>query len=66
MQTQMAYACYGLLRRYFINDKGNEITTGLVKENEYAADKASLPYRIRLTSRWMKAISKRESTTFLS
>lgn len=38
VQTQMGYVCYGLLRRYFINDKGSEITTGFVKENEYATD----------------------------
>ena len=34
----MGYVCEGLLRRYYINEKGNKITTGFVKENEYATD----------------------------
>ena len=38
VQTQMAFVCQGLLRRYFINEKGNEITTGFTKENQYATD----------------------------
>lgn len=38
IQRNMAYVCEGLLRRYYINEKGNKITTGFVKENEYATD----------------------------
>ncbi|GAA5022525.1 DNA-binding protein [Marivirga lumbricoides] len=38
IQTHMGYVCEGLLRRYYINEKGNKITTGFVKENEYATD----------------------------
>lgn len=38
IQKTMGYVCKGLLRRYFVNDKGNRITTGFVKENEYATD----------------------------
>lgn len=38
IQKRMGYVCQGLLRRYYINDKGNRITTGFVKENEYATD----------------------------
>jgi len=38
VQTAMGFVCEGLLRRYYINEKGKTITTGFVKENEYAAD----------------------------
>ncbi|MFN3137421.1 MAG: Crp/Fnr family transcriptional regulator [Allomuricauda sp.] len=38
VQTTMGYVSKGLLRRYYINDKGKSITTGFVKENEYATD----------------------------
>jgi len=38
IQKKMGYVCKGLLRRYYVNDKGNRITTGFVKENEYATD----------------------------
>lgn len=38
IQKNMGYVCKGLLRRYYINDNGNKITTGFVKENEYATD----------------------------
>lgn len=38
VQTQMGYVCSGLFRRYYINEKGNEITTGFTKENEYVTD----------------------------
>ncbi|MDF0708470.1 Crp/Fnr family transcriptional regulator [Flagellimonas okinawensis] len=37
-QKNMGFVCQGLLRRYYINDKGKSITTGFVKENEYATD----------------------------
>nr|WP_321413002.1 Crp/Fnr family transcriptional regulator [uncultured Allomuricauda sp.] len=38
IQKKMGFVCRGLLRRYYINDKGKTITTGFVKENEYATD----------------------------
>tara|TARA_R110001583_G_scaffold21194_4_gene80631 strand:- start:18027 stop:18617 length:591 start_codon:yes stop_codon:yes gene_type:complete len=38
IQTKMGFVCKGLLRRYYINDKGNSITTGFVNENKYATD----------------------------
>lgn len=38
IQKNMGYVCTGLLRRYYINDNRNKITTGFVKENEYATD----------------------------
>ncbi len=38
VQTNMGFVSKGLLRRYYINQKGNEITTGFIKEKEYAAD----------------------------
>lgn len=37
-QTQMGFVSYGLLRRYYINEKANDITTGFVKENEFVTD----------------------------
>ena len=38
IQTHMGFVCCGLLRRFFSNEKGNEITTGFTKENEYVTD----------------------------
>lgn len=38
IQKKMGFVCKGLLRRYYINEKGKTITTGFVKENEYATD----------------------------
>lgn len=38
IQKKMGFVCKGLLRRYFINDKGNKITTGFINENNYATD----------------------------
>lgn len=38
IQRHMGYVCKGLLRRYYINEKGNKITTGFAKEFEYATD----------------------------
>nr|WP_297787938.1 Crp/Fnr family transcriptional regulator [uncultured Allomuricauda sp.] len=38
VQKKMGYVCKGLLRRYYNNEKGKSITTGFVKENEYATD----------------------------
>ncbi|WP_299218511.1 Crp/Fnr family transcriptional regulator [uncultured Aquimarina sp.] len=38
VQKEVAFVCKGLLRRYYINEKGNKITTGFVNENNYATD----------------------------
>lgn len=38
IQNEIGYVCEGLLRRYFINEKGTEITTGFINENKYATD----------------------------
>lgn len=38
IQKEMGYVSAGLLRRYYIDQRGKEITTGFVKENEYATD----------------------------
>ena len=34
----MGFICSGLIRRFYINEKGNQITTGFTKENEYITD----------------------------
>ncbi|AGA79359.1 Crp/Fnr family transcriptional regulator [Echinicola vietnamensis] len=38
IQHDMGFVYEGLCRRFFINDKGNEITTGFIQENEYVTD----------------------------
>ncbi|UII19934.1 Crp/Fnr family transcriptional regulator [Fulvivirga ligni] len=38
IQTGMGYVSQGLLRRYYINENGNQITTGFTKEDEYVTD----------------------------
>ncbi|RKN02702.1 Crp/Fnr family transcriptional regulator [Aquimarina sp. AD1] len=38
VQKEVGFVCKGLLRRYYINEKGNKITTGFVSENNYATD----------------------------
>ena len=38
IQKEMGFVCKGLLRRFYINDKGNSITTGFINENKYATD----------------------------
>ncbi|MFC5046150.1 Crp/Fnr family transcriptional regulator [Aquimarina hainanensis] len=38
VQKEIGFVCKGLLRRYYINEKGNKITTGFVNENKYATD----------------------------
>jgi CRP/FNR family transcriptional regulator len=34
----MGFVVKGLLRRYYINDKGKKITTYFLKENDFATD----------------------------
>lgn len=38
VQTAICFVVKGLIRSYYIDDKGNEITIGFIKENEYATD----------------------------
>ena len=38
IQKELGFVVEGLLRRYYINDKGNDITTGFIKEDEYVTD----------------------------
>ncbi|MEO0779892.1 MAG: Crp/Fnr family transcriptional regulator [Bacteroidota bacterium] len=38
VQKGLGFLLEGLVRRYYINDKGNEITTGFNKEREYVTD----------------------------
>lgn len=38
IQTAIGYVVSGLMRSFYIDDKGNEITIGFIKENEYATD----------------------------
>lgn len=38
IQKHMGFACFGLLRRFYINEKANEITTGFIQENEFITD----------------------------
>lgn len=38
VQNEMSFLCQGLMRSFYIDDKGNEITIQFIKENEYIAD----------------------------
>ncbi len=38
VQKEVGFVSKGLLRRYYINEKGNKITTGFINENKYATD----------------------------
>lgn len=38
VQKEIGFICKGLLRRYYINEKGNKITTGFINEDKYATD----------------------------
>lgn len=38
IQEDMGFICEGLIRRYYINEKGNKITAGFTKEEEYVTD----------------------------
>lgn len=46
VQKEIGFVCKGLLRRYYINEKGNKITTGFVNENKYATDYPSFVRQI--------------------
>ncbi len=38
VQTAIGYVVSGLMRSFYLDDKGNEITVAFIKENEYATD----------------------------
>ena len=38
VQKEISYVCQGLIRKYYINEKGSEIITGFSTENNYATD----------------------------
>lgn len=38
VQKELCYVCKGLLRKYYINEKGNNITTSFICERGYATD----------------------------
>jgi len=38
VQNEIGYVCKGLLRKFYINEKGNEIITGFSREYEYSTD----------------------------
>lgn len=38
IQKEIAYVCQGLLRKYYINEKGNKINVGFSMEKQYAID----------------------------
>ncbi|MBZ9629703.1 Crp/Fnr family transcriptional regulator [Salegentibacter sp. LM13S] len=38
VQEEIGYVCQGLLRKFYVNEKGNEIITGFSREKEYATD----------------------------
>jgi len=38
VQKEIGYVCQGLIRKFYINEKGNEIITGFSREKQYATD----------------------------
>ena len=38
IQKEIGFVCQGLLRKFYLNEKGDEIITGFSKEKEYATD----------------------------
>lgn len=38
VQKYIGYVCQGLLRKYYVKEKGSEIITGFISENGYATD----------------------------
>lgn len=38
VQKDIGFVCQGLLRKYYVNEKGSEIITGFISENGYATD----------------------------
>ena len=44
LQQQMGYLCSGLIRAYYLNDEGDEVTVNFIKEGDYVTDYQSLKY----------------------
>ncbi|PKD18329.1 cAMP-binding protein [Salegentibacter salinarum] len=42
VQKELGYVCEGLLRKYYISEKGNKITTSFLSERGYATDYPAL------------------------
>jgi hypothetical protein len=38
IQKEVGFVCQGLLRKYYVNEKGSEINTGFISENGFATD----------------------------
>lgn len=38
VQKNIGYVCKGLLKKYYVNEKGSEIITGFISQNGYATD----------------------------
>jgi len=38
VQKEVGFVCQGLLRKYYVNEKGSEIITGFISEKGYATD----------------------------
>lgn len=38
VQKEIGFICKGLARKYYIDDKGNQITTGFISEKQYVTD----------------------------
>ena len=47
VQKELGFVCHGLARKYYIDDKGNKITIGFIKEKEYVTDYPSFIRQIR-------------------
>lgn len=47
VQKKIGFICYGLARKYYIDDKGNKITTGFIKEKGYTTDYPSFIRQIQ-------------------
>ncbi|WP_442267404.1 Crp/Fnr family transcriptional regulator [Tenacibaculum sp. ZS6-P6] len=47
VQKEIGFICNGLARKYYIDDKGNKITTGFINEKEYAIDYPSFIRQIK-------------------
>ncbi|GGF30949.1 Crp/Fnr family transcriptional regulator [Echinicola rosea] len=55
VQTHMGFVSKGLFRRFFTNEKGNDITTGFIKENQYVTDYPSF-IRQRPTKYYLQSL----------
>ena len=44
LQQEMGYLCCGLIRAFYIDTEGNEVTVNFIKEGDYVTDYQSLKY----------------------